>query len=154
VTGYSKTLLVAASFVVLAGCGSLKNAQNNMDQMAYYTGHMANSTMRMANSTERMEAKADGLVNKLDNKGATVERGVQNYSQAILDNERGMIKALQAIRQELSQLAQEKGPVGPKTESRERLKADPVLQARLNELEARLAAIESKIETKNNKKAP
>ncbi len=153
-TGYSKTLLVTASFVVLAGCGGLKNAQSTMDQMAYYTGHMANSTLRMANSTERMEGKADGLVNKLDSKGATVERAVQNYSQAILDNERGMIKALQSIRQELSQLQQQKGPGGPKTESHERLKADPVLQARLNELEARLAAIESRIETRNNRKAP
>lgn len=152
-TGYSRTLLVAASFVVLAGCGSLKNAQNNMDMMAYYTGHMANSTMRMANSTERMEAKADGLVNKLDSKGETVERAVQNYSQAILDNERGMIKALQGIRQELNQLQGQKGPVGPKTESRERLRADPALQARLKELEARLAAIESQIETKNNGRA-
>jgi hypothetical protein len=151
VTGYSKTLLVA-SFVVLAGCGSLKNAQNTMDMMAYYTGHMANSTARMANSTEKMEAKADSLVSKLERKGDTTERAVQNYSQAILDNERGMIKALQGIRQELSQLQEQKGPVGPKTESRERLKADPVLQARLNELEARLAAIESKIE--KNRKAP
>jgi len=154
VTGYSKTLLVAASFVVLAGCGSLNKVQSNMDQMLYNMGHMANSTARMANTAERMEAKSDGLMNNLGKKGTTVERAVQNYSQAILDNERGMIKALQGIRQELSQLQQQKGPVGPKTESYERLKADPVLQARLNELEARLAAIESKIETKNNKKAP
>ncbi len=153
-TGYSKTLLVAASFVVLTGCGSLKNTQHTMDMMAYYTGSMASSTARMANSTERMEAKADGLVSSLGKKGEGVDRAVQNYSQAILDNERGMIKALQGIRQELSQLQQQKGPVGPKTEFQERLKADPALQAKLNELEARLAAIESKIETKNNKRSP
>ncbi len=150
-TGYSKTLLVTASFVVLAGCGSLKNAQNSMDMMAYYTGHMANSTMRMANSTERMEAKADRLVNKLDNKGESVERAVQNYSQAILDNERGMIKALQGIRQELNELKQGLGPPGSKTESREQLRTNPVLQARLNELEDKLSTIMAKIE--KNKKA-
>jgi uncharacterized protein YoxC len=152
VTGYSKKLLVAVSLVVLAGCSSLKNAQNTMDLMAYYTGHMAASTQRMANATERMEAKSDGLMNNLGKKGTTVERAVQNYSQAILDNERGMIKALQGIRQELSQL-QAKGPVGPKTESHERLKAEAALQARLKELEARLAAMESKIEAKHNRKA-
>jgi hypothetical protein len=153
VTGYSKTLLVTASFVVLAGCSTLKNTQNTMDQMAYYTGHMASSTARMANATERMEAKSDRLLNNLGNKGTTVERAVQNYSQAILDNERGMIKALQGIREELGQL-QAKGPVGPKTEIREQLKADAALQARLKELESRLAAIESTIEAKNNRKAP
>jgi hypothetical protein len=150
VTGYSKKLLVAASLMVLAGCGrlpDLNRMQSNMDQMVYYMGHMVNSTTRMANTAERMEAKSDGMMNNLGKKGATVERAVQNYSQAILDNERGMIKALQGIRQELSQLKQEKGPVGSN-------KIDPALQARLNELEARLAALTSKIEGKNNKKAP
>jgi hypothetical protein len=150
VTGYSKKLLVAASLMVLAGCGrlpDLNRMQSNMDQMVYYMGHMVNSTTRMANTAERMEAKSDGMMNNLGKKGTTVERAVQNYSQAILDNERGMIKALQGIRQELSQLKQAKGPVGSD-------KTDPALLARLNELEARLAALTSTIEAKNNKKSP
>ena len=155
-SGYSKKLLVAASLIALAGCGrlpDLNRMQSNMDQMVYYMGQMVSSTARMANTAERMEAKSDGMMNDLGKKGSTVERAVQNYSQAILDNERGMIKALQGIRQEVGQL-QAKGPVGPKTESHEQLKADAALQARLKELEARLATIESTIEAKNNRKAP
>jgi hypothetical protein len=157
VTGYSKKLLVAASLMVLAGCGRLPDVnrlQSNMDQMVYYMGHMVQSTTRMANTAERMEAKSDGMMNDLGKRGSTVEKAVQNYSQAILDNERAMIKALQGIRQEISDLKQGQRAGGSKTEFQEQLKANPVLQTRLNELEDRLAAIVSKIETKDNKKAP
>ncbi len=145
--GYTKNSLPALIFMVLAGCGSLNN-----DQMLYYTGIMAsatplmaNSTARMANSTERMEAKSDGLIHDLQKRGSAAERAIQNYSQAILDNERAMIRTLQAIKQELNELKQELRPTGSKT-SQEQLRRNPVLQAKLNELEDKLSGIVSKME--------
>ena len=152
-TGYTKKLLVTASLIVLAGCGRLPDInkiQGNMDQMVYYMGHMVNATTRMANTAERMESKSDGMVNDLGKRGATVERAVQNYSQAILDNERAMIKALQGIREELNELKQGARSIGPKTDAQEQLRTNPVLQARLNELEHKLSAIVSNME-KNKK---
>jgi len=154
VTGYTKKLLVTASLIVLSGCGRLPDInkiQGNMDQMVYYMGHMVNATTRMANTAERMESKSDGMVNDLGKRGATVERAVQNYSQAILDNERAMIKALQGIREELNELKQGARSIGPKTDAQEQLRTNPVLQARLNELEHKLSAIVSNME--KNKKA-
>jgi hypothetical protein len=154
VTGY-KNLLVTASLIVLAGCGRLPDVnkiQGNMDQMVYYMGHMVNATTRMANTAERMESKSDGMVNDLGKRGATVERAVQNYSQAILDNERAMIKALQGIRQELNELKQGARSTGSKTDAQEQLRSNPVLQARLNELEDKLSTIVSNME--KHKKAP
>ena len=149
-TGYTKKLLVTASLIALAGCGRLPDVnkiQGNMDQMVYYMGHMVNATTRMANTAERMEGKSDGMMNDLGKRGATVERAVQNYSQAILDNERAMIKALQGIRQELNELKQgARSTTGPKTDAQEQLRSNPVLQARLNELEDKLSTIVSNME--------
>jgi len=155
VTGYTKKLLVTVSLIALAGCGRLPDVnkiQGNMDQMVYYMGHMTNATTRMANAAERMEGKSDNMVNDLGKRGATVERAVQNYSQAILDNERAMIKALQGIREELNELKQGARSKGAKTDAQEQLRTNPVLQARLNELEDKISTIVSNME--KHKKAP
>ncbi len=122
--GYAKILLIMASFIGLVGCGALNKAQSNMDQMVYYTGvmaagttSMANSTARIANATERMEYKADGFVSDLRKGGTGAETSIQNYSQAMLDNERAMIRTLQGIKQELNELKQELRPAASKRES-------------------------------------
>ena len=160
-TGSYKKLLVAASLILLAGCGRLPDVnkiQSNMDQMVYYMGVMASgmptmvhSTARMANTAERMQAKTDALLADLQGKGTSAERAIQNYSQAVLDNERGVIKNLQGIRQELGDLRQALRPSGPRTDTRDQPKANMALQAKLNELEDKLAVVMSRIEKMERK---
>ena len=160
-TGSSKKLLVAANLILLAGCGRLPDVnkiQSNMDQMTYYTGVMASgmptmvqSTARMANSAERMEAKTDALLADLQGKGSSTEQAIQNYAQAVLDNEQGVIKNLQGIRQELGDLRQALRPSGPRTDTQDHTKANMALQARLNELENKLAVVTSRIEKMDRK---
>jgi hypothetical protein len=67
---------------------------------------MVNSTTRMANMAETMQGKTDALLANLEKKGTGAERAIQNYSQAVLDNERAVIKSLQGIRQELGDMKQ------------------------------------------------
>ncbi len=134
--------------------------QNNMDQMVYHMGVMAagmpvmvNSTARMANTAETMQRKTDGLIADLQSRGGSAERAIQNYSQAMLDNERAVIKNLQGIKQELSELKLSLRPAGAQAEGQDQARLNAALQAKLNELENKLAAVSSKLE-KLDKKSP
>ncbi len=149
-------ILVAMSVLLACGCSrlpDLNRMQNNMDTMVHYMGVMAsgmpvmvNSTARMANTAERMERKSDGLLADLQKKGGDVERTVQNYSQAFIDNDRAAIKNLQGIKMELGDLKQalRQVPATPDTHDQTRINAS--FQSRLGDIEARLAAISSKLD--------
>ncbi|MGO9569062.1 MAG: hypothetical protein ACLP5H_16120 [Desulfomonilaceae bacterium] len=159
-----KNMLIAASLFLVASCAGLpdmKRIQGNMDQMVYYMGvmassmpHMVNSTTRMANMAETMQGKTDALLANLEKKGTGAERAIQNYSQAVLDNERAVIKSLQGIRQELGDLKQSFRPAaGGSTEGPEQARANLALQNKLNDIEARLSAVVEKMD-KLGKRAP
>jgi hypothetical protein len=151
------------SLIALGGCAALPDVnkiQGNMDQMVHYMGVMAsgmpvmvNSTARMANMAEQMQKKTDGLIADLQTRGGTAERAIQNYSQAVLDNERGVIKNLQGIRQELGEIKHGLRPAGGQGEGQEQRQVNAALQAKLIELEDKLAAVTSKLE-KLDKKSP
>jgi hypothetical protein len=156
--GTALKMLLMVSLLFTFGCASLPDVnriQGNMDAMVHYMGIMAgsmpvmvNSTSRMADTAERMQQKSDALLASIEKKGGTAERAIQNYSQAVLDNERGVISSLKGIRQELGDLKHGLPPsasgasVGPKDQD----KINEALQARLGALEARLTAIASKME--------
>jgi hypothetical protein len=114
---------------------------------------MVNSTARMANTAERMQQKTDGLITDLQSRGGSAERAIQNYSQAVLDNDRAVIKNLQGIRQELSELKHSLRPGGAQAEGPDQARVNAALQAKLIELEEKLAAVSSKLE-KLDKKSP
>lgn len=127
-----------------------------MDQMVYYMGvmasampSMANSTSRMAATTERMQYKTDGLIAELQKKGTGAERAIQNYSQAMLDNERGVIRSLQGIRQELGDLKQSLRPTGSSAQGPRQSASNAALQNKLNDIEARLSAVVAKMDKLN-----
>jgi hypothetical protein len=163
VTRSLKQALVMVSLIALGGCAALPDVnkiQGNMDQMVHYMGVMAsgmpvmvNSTARMANMAEQMQKKTDGLIADLQTRGGTAERAIQNYSQAVLDNERGVIKNLQGIRQELGEIKHGLRPAGGQGEGQEQRQVNAALQAKLIELEDKLAAVSSKLE-KLDKKSP
>ncbi len=152
--------MLAASLVLVAcGCSrlpDLNRIQGNMDAMVHYMGVMAsgmpvmvNSTARMADSAARMERKSDGLLANLGKKGGDVERAVQNYSQAFLDNDRATVKNLQGIKLELGELKQSLRQPATAAESQEQARVNAAVQGRLNNLEAKLTAIAAKIEKMN-----
>jgi chemotaxis response regulator CheB len=152
--------MLAASLVLVAcGCSrlpDLNRIQGNMDAMVHYMGVMAsgmpvmvNSTARMADSAARMERKSDGLLANLGKKGGDVERAVQNYSQAFLDNDRATVKNLQGIKLELGELKQSLRQPATAAESQEQARVNAAVQGRLNNLEAKLTAIAAKIEKIN-----
>jgi hypothetical protein len=152
--------MLAASLVLVAcGCSrlpDLNRIQGNMDAMVHYMGVMAsgmpvmvNSTARMADSAARMERKSDGLLADLGKKGGDVERAVQNYSQAFLDNDRATVKNLQGIKMELGELKQSLRQPATAAESQEQARVNAAVQGRLNNLEAKLTAIAAKIEKMN-----
>jgi hypothetical protein len=152
-------LLASASLLLISGCASLPDVnrlQNNMDAMVHYMGVMAtsmpvmvNSTARMAETAERMEHKSDALLNELQKKGGSAERIVQNYSQALLDNERAMINNLKGIRGELGELKQSLTAAArtPRSEDQERVNAQ--IMARLGSLDNRLSALTLRMEKIN-----
>jgi hypothetical protein len=159
-----KNMLIAASLFLVASCAALpdlRRMQGNMDQMVQYMGvmascmpHMVNSTGRMANMAERMQGKTDALLANLEKKGTGAERAIQNYSQAVLDNERAVIKSLQGIRQELGDLRQSFRPAGGSSaEGQDQARANVALQNKLNDIEARLSAVVEKMD-KMNKQGP
>lgn len=158
-----KNTMIAASLFLVASCAGLpdmKRIQGNMDQMVYYMGvmassmpHMVNSTTRMANMAETMQGKTDALLANLEKKGTGAERAIQNYSQAVLDNERAVIKSLQGIRQELGDLKQSFRPAGGSAEAPDQARANLALQNKLNDIEARLSAVVEKMD-KLGKRAP
>lgn len=153
-----KQMLIVSSLFLAASCAGLPDMnriQGNMDQMVQYMGvmascmpHMVNSTARMAATTERMQGKTDALLTNLEKKGGGAERAIQNYSQAVLDNERAVIKTLEGIRQELGNLKQSFRPAAGATEA-DQARANVALQNKLNDLDARLAAVAAKMEKMN-----
>jgi len=150
--GMFRKLIALSSFFLVAGCSSLPDMnriQGNMDRMVHYMGVMSSSmpvmvhnTARMANTAERMQGKSDGLMSDLQKKGVTAEKAIQNYSQAFLDNDKAMIKGLQGIREELSELKRKSDTPADRDQTR----SNAALQARINELEAKLAALSDKID--------
>jgi hypothetical protein len=145
--------------LIFAGCAALPDArkiENNMDSMVGYMGMMVGVTSRMASVAERMEQKSDtmlaGLEKSLDKKGSSAERAVQNITQAFLDNEKAMIKSLQAIKQELSEFRQsvERHPGTPGKTSSTNV---PEMQGKLVELERKLASLAGQIERSHSRQA-
>jgi hypothetical protein len=153
-----KQMPIVLSLFLVASCAGLpdlKRMQGNMDQMVQYMGvmascmpHMVNSTTRMAAMAERMQGKTDALLSNLEKKGGGAERAIQNYSQAVLDNERAVIKSLEGIRQELGNLKQSFRPAAGATEA-DQARANVALQNKLNDLDARLAAVAAKMDNVN-----
>ncbi len=151
-----KTMLIVTSLSLAASCAALpdlKRMQGNMDQMVQYMGvmascmpHMVNSTTRMANMAETMQGKTDALLANLEKKGTGAERAIQNYSQAVLDNERAVINTLQGIRQELGDLKQSFRPAPGSAEGRDQTRTNAALQNKLNDIEARLSAVVAKMD--------
>jgi hypothetical protein len=150
-----QALIVSSLFLTVscAGLPDLKRMQGNMDQMVQYMGvmascmpHMVNSTTRMAAMAERMQGKTDALLANLEKKGGGAERAIQNYSQAVLDNERAVIKTLQGIRQELGELKHSLRPAGGSATGNDQARANVALQNKLNDLEARLSAVTAKLD--------
>jgi hypothetical protein len=123
--------------------------QTNMDYMVHYMGMMVNGTQRMANAAERMERKSDGLMADLGKKGGEMERAVQNYTQAFIDNDRAMIKSLQGIKMELGELKQNLRQPATAAEPQEQARNIAAVQTRLNTLENQLKAMAAKIEKMN-----
>jgi hypothetical protein len=149
-----KQALIVSSLFLTVSCADLKRMQGNMDQMVQYMGvmascmpHMVNSTARMATTAERMQGKTDALLANLEKKGGGAERAIQNYSQAVLDNERAVIKTLQGIRQELGDLKQSLRPAAAGSATgNDQARANAALQNKLNDLEARLSAVTAKLD--------
>lgn len=149
-------ILVMLTVALTSGCAGMpdfQRMQGTMDTMAYYTGIMASnmptmtqSTARMAAVAERMERNSNGLIAKLESKGNTMERAVQNYAQSFLDNDRALIKSLKGIRKELGELKQSiKSPARGAGGDREQDRINARLQAKLNQLEGQLATISAQI---------
>jgi hypothetical protein len=151
-----RTLVVASGLLLASGCASLPDVnriQGNMDAMVHYMGVMASSmpvmvhsTSRMADTAEQMQRKSDGLLADLQKKGGSAERTIQNYSQALLDNERAMIANLKGIRQEIGELKQAIPSPAGQARPQDQAKINEALQSRLTALEARLATIASKMD--------
>jgi len=128
--------------------------------MVHYMGVMAssmpvmvNSTARMAETAERMERKSDALLDSLQKKGGSAERTIQNYSQALLDNERAMINNLKGIRGELGELKLSLGTAArdPRGADQERVNAQ--VMSKLSSLENRLSTLATRMEQMNGQPA-
>lgn len=117
-----------------------------MPAMVYNTG-------RMADTAERMQRKSDGMLADLQKKGGTAEKAIQNYSQAFLDNDRAVIKGLQGIKEELSEVRQSIKHTDTTQDAREQARAAAALQAKMNALEAKLSALSEKVD-KLDRKSP
>ena len=149
-------ILMVAGIAMLSGCASLPDVnriQGNMDAMVHYMGVMASnmpvmsySTSRMAALAEKMDRKSDSLMNDIQKKGGSAERAIQNYSQAVLDNERGVIKNLKAIKDELGEIRHSLGAPGAQPESRDQSRINAELQSRLTTLEAKLRDLSTKVD--------
>jgi hypothetical protein len=138
---------VVVILMCASGCANLPDVnrmQNNMDQMTMYMGMMVQSTGAMAATAQRMEQKSNSMMGGLEKKGASAERAIQNYSQALLDNQRGVIKNLQGIREELST-----GKTNPQPGASNGGGADQAklssMQNKIDELEKRLATLNAKL---------
>ncbi len=146
----SKYIIKYCLFALLIGVGGcaklpdLNRLQSNMEQMTMYMGMMVNTTGSMAAAAERLEKKSDRMIANLEKKGGSAERAIQNYSQALLDNERAVIKNLQGIRQELSEVKTSMQP----TAGTQSLDAAQIanIQRKLLDLEKKLSVVTNKIE--------
>ncbi len=144
--GQTTVALFAACALLLPGCGALQGLERmqcTMDRMSYYMSIMASnmpvmaqSTHRMAQNTERMMGKTDTMIANLQQKGVTGERAIQNYAQAVIDNDRAMIDALKAIRKELGSFKEELRGSGIRP---------PPDQAKIREMESRVEAISARL---------
>ncbi len=155
-----KIVTLLGSFLLMGGCAALPDMnrlQNNMDQMVYNMGVMASSmplmvdsTRRMADNADRMASKADKFMGRLPSEKKALERAVQNYSQAFIDNDKARLGALRAIRQELSDLKETLRKGGP-VKSNDQGSMDRSLQNNMRELEARLEAISARVKEMEKK---
>ncbi len=160
--GMFRKVVVLSSLFLAAGCANLPDMnriQGNMDRMVQYMGVMSSTmpamvynTGRMADTAERMQRKGDGLMADLQKKGSSAEKAIQNYSQAFLDSDKAVIKGLQGIKDELGELKHSVRKGEPLT-SRDQTGSTAALQARISELEAKLAAMSEKID-KMDRKSP
>lgn len=163
-TGLFQSLRMSLIIVLLAGalsgCGlsTINRMQNSMEQMTYYMGvvassmpQMAFSTKRMADTAEGLQRKSEGMMNDFQKKGVSTERAVQNYAQTFIDNDRAIIKNLQGIKEELSNLKQPPAQARssePPQKNQERINS--AILERLGRLESQLQAISNR----TNKTSP
>lgn len=135
--------------------------QDTMDRMAYSTSvmaanmpYMTQSTARMAAVAERMDSRSGQMISELQDRGTNMERNVQLYAQSFLDNDKALIKALKDIRQELGELKTNlKTGGGPTSQGSDQSRTTERLQAKLNQLEAQLAAISTQMAKRNGKRS-
>ncbi len=161
--GIVKRVAIVSLVLLASGCASLPDVnriQGNMDKMVHYMGIMSTTmpamvynTGRMADTAERMQRKSDGMLADLQKKGGTAEKAIQNYSQAFLDNDRAVIKGLQGIKEELSEVRQSIKHTDTTQDAREQARAASALQAKMNALEAKLSALSDKVD-KLDRKSP
>lgn len=154
-TKHLSTIPLVACLFLIAGCASLPDfdrIQGNMDRMVYYMGVMSSnmplmvhSTQRMADNADRMKYQVDGFISHLQGAKKNGERVVQNYAQALLDNDRAVIRNLKGIRQELGDIKETMRSRGPVREE-DQAAINRNLHARLQELDAQLKAISSRIQ--------
>ncbi len=143
---------VVVILICASGCANLPDMnriQGNMDQMTMYMGMMVQITGAMAATAQRMEQKSNSVMANFEKKGSSAERAIQNYSQALLDNQRGVIKNLQGIRQELSDGKTNLQPSGSPAGAVDQRKLDS-MQNKIDELEKRLAALNAKIKERES----
>lgn len=147
--------LCLVAIALAGGCASLPDfnrVQANMDAMVGHMGVMSScmpamvyNTQRMADNADRIQARADRMISTIQEKGSDTEKAVQNYMQAMVENDRAVVKSLRGIKEELNHI---KGslpsgrtsamPTGP------RQSADNAdLEGRLVQLERRLDTLES-----------
>ncbi len=147
--------LIGGLSVLMTGCASLPDfnrLQANTDRMTYNMGvmassmpHMVHNMNRMATLAENMQYKVDTMIANFGKRGKTAEKAVQNYMQAMFDNDRAMINNLKGIREELGGLTTALANKNNPHNSADTDEANRKLAAKLQDLEARLKAIESKI---------
>jgi hypothetical protein len=151
----ARGLLILCVAAFLSACASLPDfnrLQANTDRMTYNMGvmassmpHMVHNMNRMATLAENMQYKVDTMIANFGKRGKTAEKAVQNYMQAMFDNDRAMINNLKGIREELGGLTTALANKNNPHNSAEKDEANRKLAAKLQDLEARLKAIESKI---------
>lgn len=149
-----KLLTVIPALIAISGCSSLTRLQSNMDQMVanmnvityHHVPLMMENVTRMVGVAERMEKRSVSLMGDMKKGGNTAERAIQNYSQAVLDNERAMIKGLKGIQQELGELKPNARGASTPQDAGAQARTNAELHTKLRDLEARLAIMQSKLD--------
>ncbi len=138
---------------LLTGCSALPNVrkiESNMDRMTYYMSVMSScmpwmvdSTRRMADNTDEMKRRAEGFFDTVGKQKKGAEVAVQNYAQALFDNDRAVIGNLKGIRKELGELnASIRSNGGPPS----RALRGPDVENRLAELQSQVNSLSAKID--------